>query len=67
MIPFHLYEKAKRERDDLKRLLKWVATRINEVPIITIGGNIVWDINSASYNELANDVLTRIDDCLEES
>jgi len=61
------YEKAKRERNELIGLIKWISKRLDEVPVTTLNGSVVWVIDSASYNALANNILTRIDDYLEES
>ena len=66
-VPFHLYEKAARERNELISLIKWISKRLDEVSVTTLNGNVIWVIDSTSYNALANDILTRIDDYLEES
>ena len=64
-IPFHLYDKARRERDSLKGLVKWIKCELDEIPITVIGTHPMWLIDSESYDELANKIMSSIDDHLE--
>ena len=64
-VPFHLYDKARKERDSLKVLVKWIKREMNGIPVTVIATHPMWDIDSESYNELANKVIGSIDDHLE--
>ena len=66
VVPTHLYHKARKERDGLKRELAWIKEKLNGVPIITVGTHPMYDIDPDSYNELANEIIGSIDDHLEE-
>jgi len=65
-IPFHLYDKVRKERDSLKGLVKWIKRELDEIHITVIGTHPMWLIDSESYDELANKIMVSIDDHLEE-
>lgn len=66
MIENHLYKKARRERGQLKGLVKWIRKELDDVPMTVVATHPMWIIDSESYDELASKIMGAIDDALEE-
>ncbi len=65
MIPYHIYEKARRERESLKHLVRWIRKELDDVPMTVVATHPMWVIDSESYDELASTIMAGIDNKLE--
>ena len=65
-VPSHIYEKVRKERDNLKTTLETVKERLNGLPVEIINDKALWIIDSDSYNDLVGSLNELIEDALEE-